>query len=73
MAHLEIFETSGSRRVLRPGALREGTGREAIQCWAEELALADHVEFHLTFKRKLRGHELYEVRVGDRWFDVIAR
>lgn len=72
MAHLEIFETSGAQRTLRPGALREGDGREAVQRWADELGRADRAPVKVTFKRKLHGHELFSVRVGDRVFDVIA-
>jgi hypothetical protein len=72
MAHLEIFETSGSKRMLRPASLREGKGREAVQGWADELGEADCAPVQVTFKRKLHGHELFIVRVGSRRFDVIT-
>ena len=72
MAHLEIFETEGSRQLLRPAALQEGKGREAVTSWARALGEADDAPFKVTFKNKAHGHELYEVRVGDRVFSVIA-
>ena len=72
MAHLEIFETEGSRQLLRPAALMEGKGRAAVTSWARALGEADDEPFEVTFKSKTHGHELFEVRVGDRVFSVIA-
>lgn len=72
LALLEIFESRGSKRVLRPPAKRPGSPREAVDQWAQELGEADGAETKVTFRRKEYGHELYDVRVGSRSFSVIA-
>lgn len=72
MPTLEIFESQGSKRVLRPPTTRPGTCREAVTQWARELSRADHAPFEVSFQRRMHGHELYEVKVGVRAFSVVV-
>jgi hypothetical protein len=74
MAYLEIFEETLSGRKLRPAAIQGGTSRrDAVVRWAQALSDADHAPFEIEFVQRMRGHELYEVRVGSRTFQVIAK
>lgn len=72
MPILEIFESSGSKRVLRPPAERPGTCREAVEQWAKELGRADCAPFQVRLQNRMRGHELYEVKVGARVFSIVV-
>ncbi len=72
MPVLEIFESQGSKRTLRPSTERPGTCREAVVQWAQELSTADHAPFEVTFDGRMRGHELYRVKVGKRRFDIVV-
>lgn len=72
MAILEIFETSGAKQLLRPSTRRDGPTRAAVVGWAQDLSDSDEAPFEVKFQRKLRGHELYEVKVGARLFSVVV-
>lgn len=72
MAYLEIFERRAGKRYMREPTTREGSSREAVVSWAQDLSDADRAPFAVKLKNRMRGHELYVVSVGERVFEVVV-